>query len=427
MLRENKTFRVLFFAYGLSTLGDWFDFIAVSILLGFVWKADPMTMALLPIAYAAPGIAFGQLAGVLADRVNKVRLMIVMDVIQALCTLLLLAMPGSLSFLLVIALRSCASVFNDPAQQALTRKIVPEHQLLQATSLNGAVFQMGKLVGPLLGGIVAAFFAPGLCLAINACSFLLSAALLLPIAGVEKKAGAVGADGTVRADAAPPSPTLRHSWQEGWQIFWQNRILLFSTVFSLLVALTIQLADAQLPIIFREKAPLHPEMVGFAVSTIGLGALLTVTWLQRWQEIRSYGWVLGGGVFLIGIGFTWIAVYPEDSGRYWLLPAALLAGIGTGLTTVGSNYLVQKETPPEALGRVRGIIGSLTSTTFIVAPLLGGWLMTVWGPSLAFLRVGAAISALGAGAVLLQRFIWGRAEEVGRPTLSEELRRDATG
>ncbi|WP_419878455.1 MFS transporter [Brevibacillus centrosporus] len=401
MLRENKTFRILFFAYGLSTLGDWFDFIAVSILLGFVWKADPMTMALLPIAYAVPGILLGQFAGVLADRVNKVKMIIVMNLIQAGTTLLLLAMPNPLWFLVVIALRSCASVFNDPAQQTLTRQVVFEHQLLQASSLNGAVFQMGKLIGPLLGGMVAAFFAPAICLMVNACSFLLSTVLLLPIRHVDKKPAA--AQTKTREKALP----FHLAWKEGWGIFFQNRVLLFSTIFSLFAMMTIQLADAQLPVIFRDKVPLHPEMVGYSVSVIGLGALLTVTWLHRQKELRSYGWVLGGGVFLIGIGFTWIALYQPETSRFWLLVASLFAGVGTGLTTVGSNYLVQKETPKEALGRVRGIIDSLTSMTFIVAPLLGGWLMTVWGSSLAFLWVGSGIVSIGLSALLLQRFIWG--------------------
>lgn len=413
MLRENKTFRVLFVSYGLSTLGDWFDFIAVSIMLAFVWKADPMTMALLPIAYAAPGIVLGQFAGVLADRVNKVRMIIIMDVIQAAATLLLLAMPGPASFLLVIALRSCASVFNDPAQQTLTRQIVPEHQLLQATSLNGAVFQMGKLIGPLIGGAVAAFLAPTICLIVNACSFLLSALLLLPIRHVEKNIA------SAPVHSRKTSVPLHLAWREGWGIFLQNRILLFSTLFSLLAMMAIQLADAQLAVIFREKVPLHPEMIGYVVSAVGLGALLTVTWLHRQKEIRAYGWVLGGGVFLIGICFSWIALYQPESNRYWLLVAALFAGAGTGLTTVGTNYLVQKETPREALGRIRGIIDSLTSTTFIAAPLLGGWLMTVWGPSLAFLRIGSGIAAIGLGALLLQRFIWGK-RKVEATVVSEQ-------
>lgn len=400
MLKENKTFRKLFIAYGLSTLGDWFDFIAVSILLGFVWQADPMTMAILPIAYAAPRIVLGQFAGVMADRVNKIKMMILMDVIQASLTLLLLAMPNPAWFLVVITLRSCASVFNDPAQQTLTRQIVAPDQLLKATSLNGAVFQMGKLIGPLLGGLVAAFFAPAICLIINAGSYLLSTAFLLTIRRVE--------DNLPRPASKDRALPLRKAWQEGWSVFLQNRVLLYSTLFGVAAMMSIQLADAQFPVIFREKVPHNPEMVGYSVSVIGLGALFTVTWLQRLKEIRSYGWVLGGGVFLIGIGFAAIGYYQPGDGMYWILVASLIAGIGTGLTSVGTNYLVQKETPPEALGRVRGIIDSITSATFIIAPLLGGFLMTLLGPSTAFLWVGLLITGVGTGAIVLQRLIWGK-------------------
>ncbi|WP_188067183.1 MFS transporter [Brevibacillus brevis] len=400
MLKENRTFRTLFVSYGLSTLGDWFDFIAVSILLGFVWKVDPMTMALLPVAYAAPSILLGQFAGVLADRVNKVRMIMSMNIMQAALTLLLLVMPNPFWFLVVIALRSGASVFNDPAQQTLTRQIVPENQLLQASALNGAVYQMGKLIGPLAGGLVAAVFAPAICLMINASTFLLSTGFLFTIRKVEKRLSRPSVEGQ-------PLP-YRQAWQEGWRIFLQNRVLLYSTIFAIITSLAIQLADTQFPVIFREKLPDNPEMLGFTVSVIGLGALVTVTWLHRLKEIRSYGWVLGGGVLLIGISFSWIGFFQPGDGMYWLLIAALLAGVGTGLTSVGTNYLVQKESPPQALGRVRGIIDSLTSATFIIAPLLGGVIMTIWGPNTAFLWVGMLIAVIGGGAILLQRWIWGK-------------------
>jgi MFS family permease len=400
LLKENRTFRMLFFSYGLSTLGDWFDFIAVSILLGFVWKVDPMTMALLPIAYAAPGILLSQFAGVLADRVNKVRMIISMNTLQAVLTLLLLAMPNPFWFLVVVALRSAASVFNDPAQQTLTRQIVPEHQLLKASALNGAVLQLGKLIGPLLGGLVAAVFAPALCLVINASCFLLSNGFLFAIRKVENL--------LPRPSAEEQPLPYRQAWQEGWRIFLQSRVLLFSTIFVIVTSMAIQLADAQFPVIFREKLPEHPEMLGYTISVVGLGALATVTWLHRLQEIRSYGWVLGGGVLLIGIGFSWIGVFQPDDGMYWLLVPAILTGIGTGLTSVGGNYLIQKESPPHALGRVRGIMQSLTSATFIIAPLLGGVIMTLLGPSTAFLWVGLLIVVIGGGAILLQRWIWGK-------------------
>lgn len=395
---------MLFFSYGLSTLGDWFDFIAISILLGFVWKVDPMTMAFLPIAYAAPGILLSQFAGVLADRVNKVRMIMSMNTLQAALTLLLLAMPNPFWFLVVVALRSGASVFNDPAQQTLTRQIVPEHQLLQASTLNGAVLQLGKLIGPMLGGLIAAVFAPAICLVINAACFLFSNVFLFTIRKIEEQLPRPAAE-------EKPLP-YRQAWQEGWRIFLQSRILLLSTIFIVMTSLAIQLADTQFPVIFREKLPNHPEMLGYTISVVGLGALATVSWLHRLKEIRSYGWVLGGGVLLIGIGFSWIGFFQPSAGMYWLLIPAILTGIGTGLTSVGSNYLIQKESPPQALGRVRGIIQSVTSATFIIAPLLGGVIVTVWGPSIAFVWVGLLISAVGCGAILLQRWIWGRKRAV---------------
>lgn len=412
MLTENKTFRTLLFAYGLATLGDWFDFIAVAIFLGYVWQVDPMTMALLPIAYAAPGILLGQLAGVLADRVHKVRMMIAANLVQASLTLLLLAMPDPLLFLLVIALRSCASVFNDPAQQTLTRQIVAPEHLLQATSLNGAIFQGGKLIGPLIGGMVAAMVTPALCLIINAVSYLLSTLLLLTIRHVEKQ--------LPRPASREKTISLRLAWKEGWTVFLQNRVLLLSSLFSLLAMMAIQLADAQFPVVFREKVPDHPEIVGYCVSVIGLGALLTITWLHRRKTIRSYGWVLGGGVLLIGTCFAWIGLFQPGDGIHWLLAASLLAGIGTGLTSVGTNYLVQKETPPHALGRIRGIIDSLSSATFIAAPLLGGVLMTWLGPAQTFLAVGLLVAAVGGGVIFLQRWIWGKPDAAVAATAASE-------
>lgn len=414
MLQKNKAFRTLLTAYGLSTLGDWFDFIAVAIFLGYVWEADPMTMALLPIAYAAPGIVLGQFAGVLADRVHKVRMIMTANMVQASLTLLLLAMPDPLSFLLVIALRSCASVFNDPAHQTLTRQIVSPEHLLRAASLNGGIYQTAKLIGPLIGGTIAAILTPAICLMINAASYVVSTLLMLTIRNVERRLPKSASDSGEKA------VSLRVAWQEGWAVFLQNRVLLVSAIFSLLAMMAIQLADAQLPVIFREKVPNRPEIVGYSVSVIGLGALLTITWLHRLGQIRSYGWVLGGGVLLIGICFSWIGLFQPGSAVYWLLLASLLAGIGTGLTSVGLNYLIQKETPIHALGRVRGIVDSLSSVTFIVAPLMGGGLMTWLGPAKSFLWIGLLVAAVGGIAIVLQRWIWGNRAADSSPASSRQ-------
>jgi MFS family permease len=400
LLWNNRVFVRMFAAYSLSTLGDWFDFIAVTMLLGYVWQADPMLMALLPLVYAGPGLVLGQVAGFLADRRNKLRLMIATDLCRALLTAAAVFAPDPAWLFGVMLLRSCAMAVNAPAQQALTRHVVPPEQLLRAASLNGTAYQLGKLLGPLLGGTMAAFVSPSACLIVNACSFLLSAAILSSAGNVE--------EARPTAAAQEERSGFGESWKEGWQILIRSRVLFASTLYSLIALMAVQLVDAQFVVILREKAPAHPELLGWKTSAIGLGALLTVTGLGRFREITAYGWVLGGGVLLIGGAFAWLGLYRPGSGIHWLLIAAFLAGVGTGLTSVGSAYLRQKETPKEAIGRVMGIFDSLTSAIFIAAPLLGGLLITAWGASLSFQRIGFLIAAIGAAGILLQRVIWGR-------------------
>jgi len=389
MLWKNGLFVRMFAAYGLSTLGDWFDFIAVSILLGYVWRADPLTLALLPLMYGGPALLLGQVAGLLADRWNKQLLMLISDLLRAGLTLLMLAAPEPGWLLLLLCLRSCANVFHGPAHQSMTRHVVSEEHLLKAIAWNGTVFQFGKVAGPLLGGTLAAFLSPAWCLLLNACSFILSAVLIASM-------------GAVSESPTPPPPQGKAlggnwlaDWREGWQILLRNRLLLTSTLLALTAMMAIQLVDAQFTVILRELAPQQPQLVGWVVSAIGGGALATVILLTRKAEIRSYGLVLGAGICLVGLMIASFGLLPAASGMHWLLIFAFLGGIGTGLTTAGSNYLRQKETPKEALGRVTGILDSLMSAVMIAAPLLGGMLITLWGAFCTFALIGILILLIG--------------------------------
>ncbi|USG64848.1 MFS transporter [Brevibacillus ruminantium] len=403
-LLQNRVFAKMFAAYGLSTLGDWFDFIAVSMLLGFVWHAEPMMLALLPLAYALPSVLLSQFAGMAADRSNKLRVMILTDLIRAALTVLLIFAPNAWWLLALVFVRSTAEIFYTPAHQSLTRQVVPEDQLLQAASLNGTVFQSGKLIGPLLGGSLAALASPALCLLINAFSFVLSAVCLLMIDKGSVRETASEQQQETAAGQAEKQSWLQ-SWMEGWRILLKNRILLASTLFSLLALAAIQLIDAQFVTILREKAPDRPELLGYLISAIGVGALLAVSVMSRFSEINAYGWVLGGGVLLIGIMVSGAGLYQPGSSILLLLAAAFLGGIGTGLTTVCSSYLRQKETPREAIGRVTGILDSLSSSIFIIAPLLGGLLVQTWGASLSFQWIGLLIGGIGGSGILLQKLI----------------------
>lgn len=401
MLWKNQVFMKMFAAYGLATLGTWFDFIAVSVLLAYVWHVDPMTMAFLVLAYFGPGIFLGQIAGILADRWNKLTIMIVADIFRAVLTVLLIFSPSPLWALIVISFRSAADCFHTPAQQAMTRYVVPENLLYKATALNGTVMQLGKVLGPLFGGAVVAVASPAFCMGINVVCFVLSSILLLTIRTYRE----TGAD-TRQTDK---KVGMWEAWRDGWAIIFQRRILLASLIFSMMAGIAIQLVDAQFAVFMREKAPGHPELLGWTTASIGFGALITVAWMNRYNELTSYGWILGGGTFLIGVLFLWFGLYEKGQPIVFVLISAFIGGIGTGLTSVGSNYLRQKESPVEAVGRVMGIFNSLQSAVFIIAPLVGGMMVTALGISYVCQAVGFVLGAIGITGILLRKQLWSHA------------------
>lgn len=407
MLKRNRSFAKMFVAYGLSAFGDYLDFMAVTILLGFAWKADAMTIALVPLTFAVPGILFGQAAGILADRWNKRNLMIAADLIRAFLTALLIFAPNEWTLLGLLTLRSSIRTFHYPAQQAMTRNVVGPDQLLQAVSLNGSVFQLSKILGPLLGASIAAAFSPSGCMGINAVCYILSALLLV---WIPAKQGI--SDRSVSSIDAQPTEMTAPSrfaavWREGWQMILRSRLLLASVGFCLVGLFGIQLIDAQIAVLLREIAPDRPELIGWLVTAIGAGGLSGVAWLHRYRELRAYGWLLGGGLALIGLMFAAAGLQRPDSPIGLLLLACFVGGVGTGFTSTGMTYILQKETPPEAIGRVSGIFDSLNSVVFIVAPLTGGILIGWLGAPNTFLAAGWMVGGIGLTGILLRRLLWG--------------------
>lgn len=109
----NRIYVRMFSAFSISIFGVYLDMIAVATLVSYTWKSDPIIISLIPIAYALPMILFGSWAGVLSDRLKKLRIMIIADVLIAIVTFILVFVPNVYWLLLLLAVRSTfASFFN---------------------------------------------------------------------------------------------------------------------------------------------------------------------------------------------------------------------------------------------------------------------------------------------------------------------------
>ena len=396
-LWRNGHFIKFFSANTLANLGNWFDFIGVLILFRYTWKADPMLIALIPIMYAIPSIILGQFAGVFADRINKKSILIYSDIFRAVLTLLLVFTPTPWLALPILFLRNTAGVISLPAQQGLMRNIVEEENLMQAVTINGSLFQLVKVIGPMIGGSVAGIFSPNISIALNAIAFTISAILITRIKMHETET-------TVEQENIKSG--FLQSWKEGWQIVLNSNILVASLLFGIFITFSIQMVDAQIVTLFSEVFPNKPGFTGWAISAIGFGSLLMVIFLNRLKIICKFGWFFGAGSLLIGVmtaGFGFLLNY-----NFIALAIALsiIGGIGNGLSYTAVNYLIQSEPPKEAIGRVTGIIDSLMSILFIAGPLLGGLFITQFGVMITFKSIGFALTIIGMTGICLQNVIW---------------------
>ncbi|KGP91799.1 arabinose ABC transporter permease [Pontibacillus chungwhensis BH030062] len=412
---RNQNFVPYFLANALSNLGNWFDFVAVLILFRYTWQADPMLIALIPIMYAIPSILLGQFAGVFADRKDKRKVLIYSDWIRGGLTLLIVLTTSPWFALPVLFLRNAVGVVSFPAQQGLMRSIVLEEDIMKAVTINGSLYQLMKVVGPLIGGSVTGFFSPEVSIVVNAASFILSGLILLK---VEVKHQDLGEN---EVDEGKEAVRFLTSWKEGWRIVLKSQVLFASMMFGIVSTLTIQMIDTQIVTLFSEVFPNKPEITGWAISGIGMGSLIVVLYLNRLDEILRYGWFFGMGSALIGVMVLGFGFLDHFNLVTVALGLSIIGGIGNGITFTAINYLIQKEPPQEAIGRVSGIVDSTLSVLFIAGPLLGGILISQFGVLLAFKGIGISLAMIGLLGIVLQNFIWGE-----RPTFSKsQLEREA--
>lgn len=399
-LLKNKVYVRVYSAFATATFGDWFDTLAIQVLVGYRWQASPLMLALIPVSIALPGILLGSFAGVAADRLNKLKLMRMCDLLTALLTVFVLFAPSMVWLLPLLALRAAISTFNVPAQQSMTRSIVREDQLLQATSLNGLVSQGSKIAGPLLGGFALSVLTPQWCILINACLRGCSYLLLLTVKKSEVQ------QVTPNKGSEEERVPFSIMWKEGWAFMLRSRLLLNTMLFGLIGAMAIQMIDFQFTSLFRLIAPSNESMLGWLVAAIGVGAIIMILTMNKMNRGTGYGWKLGTGYALIGVSVGGLGLLQPGVSTIPVLLLGFVLGLGNGIFMITFNYCLQKETPPHMTGRVFGIQSTILSAVMIGAPLLGGTLVQLAGPSRIFFNFGIVIALIGVLGMMFGRVLW---------------------
>lgn len=357
---------------------------------------SPGLLGLVGAALGLPTLLLAALAGVLADRLDRRRLLVATSLAGAIlsATLGLLTSSGLVEFwqVLVIAfLTGVVLTVQMPANQAVISTIVGREAIGNAIALNSIQYNLSRIVAPAVAGLAIA--AGGLAFGFwaNAAAMLVAAWL---VAGL-----AITSPGLVRPGGRFQA-ALWADLADGVRFVTADRTLAVLVVLPIVPALCVLSYLTFLPVYARDILAIGPGGLGLLSSGIGVGALAGGLWVATFRPSGGSGRLVVGGLVVIGLA---LAVFAGST----IVPLSLVALAVLGACQVAyyatTNTLIQVLVPGRLRGRVHSLY-VLTSIGFIpLGNLAGGALAERFGVP-AVLVGGAIVTVIAAlGAAVLER------------------------
>ena len=341
---------------------------------------SPSQLGLVIAIYGAPNLALLMFGGIFADRVDRRWMLfysqtIVAALIFGTATLTLYQLISIWHIYGIAFILGTIQGVNMPARMAIVPDLVGKNDILNATSLNMAVFNTGRIMGPSLAGWIIQHVGMGHALYFNALCYALGCVCLLMMSGVESRSQNKDAN------------MLRDFWA-GIKYVAMTPIAFtmvgMSFAFGFFGAAYVQV----LPAFGKEVLRLNADGAGFLLTVAGIGSLAGNIYLASLGNTKNKNWLLLGMIILFGVSLFFFALSP-----IYIVSLVLLffTGVGfTGFISMGTAIL-QISTPPELRGRMMSLWLIGAAVHYIGAWPLGtvgeyyGWPMSLGGGALLML------------------------------------------
>ncbi|MEY3795676.1 MAG: hypothetical protein RLZZ120_787 [Actinomycetota bacterium] len=339
---RHRNFRILFPANALSNIGTWVQIIAQDWLVLQLTDNNGFYLGLVTAIQFVPVMLLSLHGGVLADRVDKRKLLIATNTLAALACyalgILVVAEVIQLWHVFVCAaVLGIASAIDAPIRQSFTAEIVGDDDVANAVSLNSANFNMGRLVGPALSGILIANFDTGPSFLINATSYLFVIGSLFFMRSSDffsqKKEKTLG---TIREG-------LRYAMARP-DLYVVMALIFFASTFGL----NFQIFNALMATKEFGKGPASYGLLGTYVAIGSLAGALISARLERFRDSML--------VVRLGVVFSLVVIATAFMPTYWIYSLWLpIGGVSALAMLISANSYVQVNSDPAVRGRVMGI------------------------------------------------------------------------
>ena len=376
-----RNFRLFFTGQLISQGGTWMQTIALNWLVLHLSNNNGFLVGLAVALQFTPTLLFGVWGGAIADRFDKRKVLLCTQTAMAAVAVLLAAVDISgivqlwMLYGLVFAYGLALAVDN-PTRQSFVSELVPPTDLPNAIGLSSAIFQLARVLGPALAGVLIVTSGTGICFALNAVSFAFVIVALMMMRPDELYRSA-------------PLGREKGQLREGLHYIWHMAELRWILLLMLVVGTFAINSPVVLPLL--DKVTFHggPEVYSWMSIAMGAGAMFGALFAANRSDTNGRLLVSAGMAFGVGIC---IASLAPTLGLF--IGLLVIVGAGQIAFLAVTNSSLQLLSDPSMRGRVMAVYTiTILGTTPIGGPLVG-WISDQFGPRWGF-AVGGIATVIG--------------------------------
>jgi len=367
----------------ISNLGDTLNYVALVVLV-FRLSHSGLAVSALVLTEIVPTLLLGPVAGVVIDRLDRRRLLIVVDGVRALLVLALALTHALWTVYLLAALLAVGSTLFNPTLQAVIPALLTDEERLAANSVAWSSGRLVQIIGASVAGGLIAWAGTTPAFLVNAASFAFSAAMLTRLS-IPRHAGSPGRGGLGAwlGDARDGLMYARHDP-------FVARLVPVQALTSLATGAT----SALLVVLASTRLHLAAQGFGWLLAAIGVGALLGPFLSNRLTGGRYLDMRLLFVPYIIrGIGDIALGLVV---GLPWALVILFVYGLNTSTGVVASNSILQTVIPDRVRGRVFTLLDVTWAAMRLLSLGLGGLLADRVGVAAVYVIGGALLTLAGA-------------------------------
>ncbi|HEY8218336.1 MAG TPA: MFS transporter [Acidimicrobiia bacterium] len=390
---RTRNFRLYFLGQIVSGTGSWMQMVAQAwLVLGLTHSgvAVGTTLAL----QFAPTLLAGAWGGIVADRVDKRRLLVATAAAAGVLALLLgaVTLAGIVEVWMVYVLAmglGLVTAVDNPARRSFVPEMVDDDDVANAVGLNSTVFTAARVVGPAVAGIVIATIGVAWCFLLNGLSFIAVIVALRAMRPAELRPSPVVARG-------------RRQLREGLRYAWRNQPVRLALVVTAVIGTLAFNFQVVMPLMARDVLGGDAATFGTMMALLGAGSLAGALWVAHFSRASTR--VMLRATLALGVAMTAAALAPSLATELLVLP---VVGVTSMVLLSMATAICNAETAPELRGRVMALFSiAFLGSTPIGGPFVG-WVSETVGP-----RAGLGIGALAALATAAVAFSWRRRTSV---------------